>query len=106
MAQLAGDPDAGPEMHFSFIDLIAHIAKTRSVHRGHDPGERHRLEQGSRARRSSCLAERRMIGRPSRRGAPDYAVHEGGRHHSRIEMLDEAGGSVFGAIEQRVVGVG
>src|SRR4051812_9195868 len=26
---LMGDPDAGPEMHFSFFDLIQHIARTR-----------------------------------------------------------------------------
>ncbi|MDP9000773.1 MAG: fumarylacetoacetate hydrolase family protein, partial [Myxococcota bacterium] len=32
--ELAGDPDAGPEMHFSFYDLIAHIAKTRSFTAG------------------------------------------------------------------------
>src|SRR5262249_60756793 len=27
--QVIGDCDAGPEMHFSFFDLIAHLAKTR-----------------------------------------------------------------------------
>ena len=26
-----GDPDAGPEMHFSFHDIIAHVCKTRSL---------------------------------------------------------------------------
>ena len=47
---LVGDPDAG-EMHFSFFDLIAHIARTRALHRRHDPGQRHGLERRSRARR-------------------------------------------------------
>ena len=31
---LAGDPHAGPEMHFSFHDLIQHIAKTRAFTAG------------------------------------------------------------------------
>ena len=47
---LAGDPDAG-EMHFSFFDLIAHIARTRGLHRRHDPGQRHGLERRPRPRR-------------------------------------------------------
>ncbi len=32
--QVAGDVDAGPEMHFSFFDLIQHITKTRAFTAG------------------------------------------------------------------------
>ena len=31
---LAGDPEAGPEMHFSFHELLAHVAKTRAFTAG------------------------------------------------------------------------
>ena len=32
--QVVGDVDAGPEMHFSFFDLIAHVARTRAFTAG------------------------------------------------------------------------
>src|SRR5437764_24713 len=32
--QLVGDTDAGPEMHFSFFDLIAHVTRTRALTAG------------------------------------------------------------------------
>src|SRR5262249_19471353 len=31
---LVGDPEAGPEMHFSFHDLVAHVSRTRSFAAG------------------------------------------------------------------------
>ena len=31
--ELVGDPNAGPEMHFSFFELIAHVARTRAPRR-------------------------------------------------------------------------
>ena len=48
---LVGDVDAGPEMHFSFFDLIApHRAHAR-LRRRDDPGQRHGVERRSGARR-------------------------------------------------------
>ena len=32
--ELYGNPDAGPEMHFSFHEIIAHVCKTRSLSAG------------------------------------------------------------------------
>ncbi|HWZ88804.1 MAG TPA: fumarylacetoacetate hydrolase family protein, partial [Polyangiaceae bacterium] len=56
--QLVGDPNAGPEMHFSFFELIAHIAKTRAFAAGTIVGSG-TVSNADRARGISCLAERR-----------------------------------------------
>src|SRR5690606_32733964 len=55
-----GDPEAGPEMFFSFFDLIEHICKTRSFTAGTILGSG-TVSNEDRARGSSCLAEKRMI---------------------------------------------
>ncbi len=99
--ELAGDPDAGPEMHFSFFDLIAHIAKTRAYTAGTILGSG-TVSNADRARGISCLAERRTLetldtGRPI---TPFMKVGD----TVQIEMLDPDGRSVFGRIAQRVVG--
>jgi fumarylacetoacetate (FAA) hydrolase len=52
----------------------------------------------------SCIAERRAI-ETIESGAPKTAFMQFG-HSIRIEMLDGAGHSVFGAIDQRVVAAG
>jgi fumarylacetoacetate (FAA) hydrolase len=97
---LAGDPEAGPEMHFSFHDLIAHIAKTRAFVAGTILGSG-TVSNEDRARGVSCLAERRMIetietGKPA---TPFMKVGD----TIAIEMLDAAGRSIFGRIDQKVV---
>ena len=97
---LAGDPDAG-EMHFSFFDLIAHIARTRAFAAGTILGSG-TVSNADRARGVSCLAERRAI-----------EMIDGGRTVTpfmsagdtiAIEMLDGTGRDLFGRIEQRVTG--
>jgi fumarylacetoacetate (FAA) hydrolase len=97
---LLGDPDAGAEMHFSFFDLVAHIARTRAFCAGTILGSG-TVSNVDRARGVSCLAERRA-----------REVIEGGRAITpflaagdtiAIEMLDRAGRDLFGRIEQRVV---
>jgi fumarylacetoacetate (FAA) hydrolase len=95
-----GDCDAGPEMHFSFFDLIGHLAKTRRFTAGTILGSG-TVSNADRARGVSCLAERRMIetieaGAPS---TPFMAVGD----RIEIEALDAAGGSPFGKIDQRVI---
>jgi fumarylacetoacetate (FAA) hydrolase len=95
--ELAGDPDAG-EMHFSFFDLIAHIARTRGFAAGTILGSG-TVSNQDRRRGVSCLAERRMIeiidsGKPATRFMlPGDTVE--------IEMMND-GRSVFGRIAQRV----
>lgn len=96
---LVGDPEAS-EMHFSFFDLIEHIAMTRSFDAGAILGSG-TVSNADRARGISCLAERRMIetiegGKPS---TPFMKV--GDTIH--IEMRDAADKSLFGAISQKVI---
>jgi fumarylacetoacetate (FAA) hydrolase len=101
-AQVIGECDAGPEMHFSFCDLVQHIAKTRRFTAGTIVGSG-TVSNTARDRGVSCLAERRMIetietGKPV---TPFMAVGD----HIVIEA-DVSGKSPFGAIDQRVVAAG
>jgi fumarylacetoacetate (FAA) hydrolase len=95
-----GDPDAGAEMHFSFLDLIEHIAKTRSYTAGTILGSG-TVSMEDRARGSSCLAEQRMIEKIDAGQMTTPFLKPGDRVD--IEMLDPAGKSLFGRISQKVV---
>lgn len=97
--QLVGDTETGPEMHFSFFDLIAHIAKTRAFTAGTLLGSG-TVSNRDLARGVSCLAERRTLETLSS-GAPQTPFMKPG-DVIRIEAFDDAGRSPFGAIEQRV----
>ena len=48
-ASVVGDTDAGPEMHFSFFDLVQHIARTRGYTAGTILGIGHGVQRGARA---------------------------------------------------------
>jgi fumarylacetoacetate (FAA) hydrolase len=98
--QLVGDTDAGPEMHFSFFDLIQHITKTRSFTAGTILGSG-TVSNADRARGISCLAERRMI-ETIEEGKPKTPFMKVGDTID-IEMFDEQGKSLFGRISQKVV---
>jgi len=98
---VVGDCDAGPEMHFSFFDLIAHLAKTRRFTAGTILGSG-TVSNADRARGISCLAERRMIetietGKPL---TPFMSVGD----RIEISAVTPDGTSPFGSIEQLVVG--
>lgn len=97
---LVGDPHAGPEMHFSFYELVAHICKTRAFTAGTLLGSG-TVSNVDRARGISCLAERRMI-ETIEHGAPKTPFMKVGDTVS-IEMLDGQGHSLFGRIHQKVV---
>jgi len=58
--QLFGNPDSGPEMHFSFLDLIQHVTRTRALTAGTIIGSG-TVSNEDRSKGSSCLAEKRMI---------------------------------------------
>lgn len=96
---LYGDPDAGPEMHFSFFDLLAHISKTRGFTAGTILGSG-TVSNSDEARGVSCLAERRMR-EIIRDGAPTTPFLEVG-DEVRIRMCDADGRDLFGTIHQRV----
>ena len=98
--ELAGDPEAGPEMHFSFFELLAHIAKTRAFTAGTILGSG-TVSNEDRARGVSCLAERRMI-ETIEQGKPTTPFMKAG-DTIEIEMRNPEGHSLFGRIAQKVV---
>ncbi|MGK0346750.1 MAG: fumarylacetoacetate (FAA) hydrolase [Myxococcota bacterium] len=95
-----GDVKAGPEMHFSFADLIAHLCKTRSFTAGTILGSgtvSNTLPEAG----VSCLAERRMREIINTGAATTGFLKQGDR--IRIEMRNAAGENLFGTIDQTVV---
>ncbi|MEM9114206.1 MAG: fumarylacetoacetate hydrolase family protein [Myxococcota bacterium] len=92
---------AGPEMHFGFAELVAHIAKTRSFTAGTILGSG-TVSNEDRSRGISCLAERRMIEIIDEGDASTAFMKVG--DEIRIDMKGADGRSVFGTIEQTVVG--
>lgn len=97
--ELFGEPDAGVDMQFSFPQLIAHAAKTRPLAAGTLVGSG-TVANRDESNGSSCLAERRVL----------EIIKEGKAHtpfmkfgdRVRIEMFDNNGASIFGAIDQTV----
>ena len=94
-----GHPEAGEDMQFSFPELVAHAARTRPLMAGTIVGSGTVANQDE-SRGASCLAEMRML-EIIRGGKPSTPFLRFG-DRVRIEMLDAAGNSIFGAIEQRM----
>ena len=97
---VVGDCDAGPEMHFSFFDLVAHLCKTRAFTAGTIVGSG-TVSNADRARGISCLAERRMI-ETIEKGKPETPFMKTG-DTVEIEARAADGTSLFGRIAQKVV---
>ena len=107
--ELFGKPDAGVDMTFNFAQLIAHAAKSRNLGAGAIIGSgtvsnKQGTEYGSAISEGgvgySCIAEVRMI-ETIRDGKPSTPFMQFG-DRIRIEMLDNDGASIFGAIEQQI----
>ena len=108
--QLFGRPRAGIDMTFDFPTLIAHAARTRPLaagtivgsgtvsNKGKDGGPGKPIAQGGDG--YSCIAEVRVV-ETILEGKPRTPFMRFG-DRIRIEMLDAAGHSIFGAIEQTV----
>lgn len=95
-----GKPEAGVDMQFNFAQLIAHAAKTRPLTAGTIVGSGTIANQDTKLG-ASCLAEIRMLeiiadGKPV---TPFMSYGD----TIRIEMFDQQGDSIFGAIEQKIV---
>ncbi len=95
-----GHPNAATDLTFDFGQLIAHAARTRHLEAGTVVGS------GTVANRDagagcSCIAERRV--RETIDGGKPLTPFMKFGDHIRIEMLDRAGKSIFGAIDQMVV---
>jgi fumarylacetoacetate (FAA) hydrolase len=105
-----GRADAGRDMNFDFGDLIVHAARTRSLcagaiigsgtvsNRGADGGPGKPVVAGGAG--YSCIAEIRTVETLLEGAAKTPFMVPGDR--VRIEMLDGAGHSRFGAIDQTV----
>lgn len=94
-----GNPDAGPEMQFSFHRLIAHAAQTRPLGAGTIIGSG-TVSNKDRSKGSSCLAERRMIEKIEEGEFKTPFMRFGDT--IQIEMKKD-GASLFGTISQKVV---
>jgi fumarylacetoacetate (FAA) hydrolase len=96
---LFGRPNARSEMAFDFPRLITHAAKTRPLGAGTIIGSG-TVANSDRNVGSSCIAERRAI-ETIDQGAPQTPFLSFG-NRVRIEMLDDRGHSIFGAIDQTI----
>tara|TARA_Y100000588_G_scaffold392514_1_gene504759 strand:- start:275 stop:1255 length:981 start_codon:yes stop_codon:yes gene_type:complete len=92
--------NSGIDMTFSFPELVSHAAKTRPLRAGTIIGSG-TISNADQKHGYSCLAEIRMI-ETIRYGEPKTAFLNFG-DEIKIEMCDEEGNSVFGAIEQVVM---
>ncbi|WP_288989005.1 fumarylacetoacetate hydrolase family protein [uncultured Cobetia sp.] len=105
-----GEPESGPDMIFSFPQLVAHAAKTRPLgagaiigsgtvsNPGKDGGPGKPISEGGVG--YSCLAEVRMVEKILFDEIRTPFMRFGDR--IRIEMFDRDGQSIFGAIDQQV----
>lgn len=98
--QLFGEPNAGIDMTFSFPQLIAHAAKTRALGAGTIIGSG-TVSNLDRSRGSSCIAEKRMLEILDQGKAKTPFMQFGDT--IRIEMKNNHGQNLFGAIEQEVM---
>ena len=106
-----GRAHADVDMTFDFGQLVAHAAKTRALSAGaivgsgtvsnKDPDGSPGKPVAEGGRGYSCIAEIRMI-ETINSGKPSTAFMDFG-DTVRIDMPDEDGNSIFGAIEQTVV---
>ncbi len=94
-----GNPDAGPEMHFSFRELVSHVAKTRWLSAGTIVGSG-TVSNEDISKGSSCLAEKRMLEKIKTGEFKTPFMQYGDK--IRIEM-NKDGQNIFGTIEQTVV---
>lgn len=93
-----GKANAGA-MHFNFGQLIAHVARTRTVAAGSIIGSG-TVSNEDPAMGSSCLVEKRMLEKIEFGEFRTVFMKVGDR--IRIEMKDTGGKSIFGAIDQVV----
>ncbi|MDE1178880.1 fumarylacetoacetate hydrolase family protein [Paraburkholderia sp.] len=94
-----GQPDAGTDMVFHFGQLIAHAAKTRNLRAGAIVGSG-TVSNKDAKRGYCCIAEKRCL-ETIEHGAPQTEFMKFG-DTVKIEMLDDAGKSIFGAIDQSI----
>lgn len=104
-----GCPNAAVDMTFNFAELVVHAAKTRPLSAGsiigsgtvsNKQGTDHGTSIAEGGVGYSCIAEVRMI-ETIRDGKPSTQFMSFG-DTIRLEMFDDQGDSIFGAIDQQV----
>jgi fumarylacetoacetate (FAA) hydrolase len=98
--KVVGKTNAGVDMQFSLPQLVAHAAKTRPLGAGAIIGSG-TVSNRDRDAGISCLAEIRMIEKIETGEMKTPFMKFGDT--IKIEMMDAAGKSIFGAIDQCVV---
>ncbi|GFE79545.1 2-keto-4-pentenoate hydratase [Steroidobacter agaridevorans] len=98
-----GQPNAGVDMTFDFARLIEHVTLTRNAEAGTVLGSG-TISNYDRSLGSACIAERRTLEQIEQGKAATPFLKFGDT--VRIEMFDEQGRSIFGAIDQKVVRLG
>jgi fumarylacetoacetate (FAA) hydrolase len=98
--EMFGQPNCGVDMTFDFPTIVAHAAKTRPLSAGCVVGSG-TISNYDRSAGSSCLAEKRMLEIVESGEAKTAFMSFGDT--VRIEMFNEQGESIFGAIDQCVV---
>ena len=94
-----GQPDCGTDMVFHFGQLVAHAAKTRNLRAGSIVGSG-TISNKDTKRGYCCIAEKRCLEIIEHGVAQTEFMKFG--DSVKIEMFDEAGKSIFGAIDQLV----
>jgi fumarylacetoacetate (FAA) hydrolase len=94
-----GQPNAGVDMVFSFPQLIAHLSKTRNARAGSIIGSGTVSNKDSK-KGYTCIAEKRCLEMIADGEAKTPFMKFGDT--IRLEMLDDNGKSIFGAINQQV----
>lgn len=97
--EVFGEPQAGPEMHFSFFDLIQHVTQTRALTAGTLIGSG-TISNADRSVGSSCLAEQRMLEKIDEGAFKTPFMDYGDT--IQIQMKDPEGNDLFGTISQKV----
>lgn len=98
--KLVGQPQAGVDMVFNFPQLIAHLCKSRNARAGTIVGSG-TVSNKDAKKGFSCIAEKRCLEMIADGVASTPFMLFGDT--IRIEMVDAANKSIFGAIEQKVV---
>ncbi|MDT4861497.1 Fumarylacetoacetate (FAA) hydrolase family protein [compost metagenome] len=98
--ELLGRPNAGADCYFDFPSLIAHAARTRELRAGTIIGSG-TVSNRDASVGSACIQEKRMLEKLSTGSMSTPHLRFGDQ--VTIEMHDEQGQSIFGAINQEVV---
>lgn len=95
-----GRPNAGRDMVFEFPRIIAHAVKTRNARAGSIFGSG-TVSNKDRSVGCSCIAEKRALEMIEHGKSTTPFMKVGDR--VRIEMFDDQGRSIFGAVDQQIV---